>query len=169
MILHGILLLIEYHPAPESLDTVRDWIFLALTFVFLGNIGVRIAGLTWPNFLKSKWDIYAWLSVTGTLITTVLLLSGYNNPTFIQLQKLFLVSIVIMLIPRNNQLDQLFKTAAASLSSIGNLMATWFVLFLVYAIALTQTFGMACISLSLRASLTGRQDLQKSVPAATAT
>jgi hypothetical protein len=47
-----------------------------------------------------------------------------------------------MLIPRNNQLDQLFKTAAASLAAIANLLATWFVLFLVYAIALTQTFGL---------------------------
>jgi hypothetical protein len=54
---------------------------------------------------------------------------------------LIATQIVIMLIPRNDQLDHLFKTAAASLTSIGNLIATWFVLFLVYAIALTQTFG----------------------------
>ena len=59
-----------------------------------------------------------------------------------RLHKLFLVSIALLLIPRNNQLDQLFKTAAASLEAIGNLLATWFVLFLVYAIALTQTFGL---------------------------
>lgn len=39
-------------------------------------------------------------------------------------------------------MDQLFKTAAASLTAIGNLLATWFVLFLVYAIAFTQTFGL---------------------------
>ena len=58
------------------------------------------------------------------------------------MHKLFLVSIALLLIPRNNQLDQLFKTAAASLTAIGNLLATWFVLFLVYAIALTQTFGL---------------------------
>ncbi len=59
-----------------------------------------------------------------------------------QLHKLFLVSITLLLIPRNNQLDQLFKTAAASLPAVGNLLATWFVLFLVYAIALTQTLGL---------------------------
>lgn len=53
-----------------------------------------------------------------------------------------MVSIALLLIPRNNQLDQLFKTAAASLTAIGNLLATWFVLFVVYAIALTQTFGL---------------------------
>ena len=33
-------------------------------------------------------------------------------------------------------LDQLFKTAAASLTSILNLLATWLILFLVYAIAM---------------------------------
>jgi hypothetical protein len=60
----------------------------------------------------------------------------------VQLHKLFLVSIALLLIPRNNQLDQLFKTAAASLPAIANLLATWFVLFLVFAIALTQTFGL---------------------------
>lgn len=59
-----------------------------------------------------------------------------------QLHKLFLVSITLLLIPRNNSLDQLFKTAAASVASIANLLATWFVLFLVYAIALTQAFGL---------------------------
>lgn len=60
-----------------------------------------------------------------------------------QIFQLFLVSNALLLIPRNNQLDQLFKTAGASFTSIANLLATWFVLFLVYAIALTQTFGLA--------------------------
>jgi len=55
------------------------------------------------------------------------------------------VQIVFLLIPRNNQLDHLFKTASASLTAIGSLLATWFVLFLVYAIALTQTFGLTKI------------------------
>lgn len=58
------------------------------------------------------------------------------------MHKLFLVAIVLLLIPRNNQLDQLLKTAAASLTAIANLLATWLVLFLVYAIAFTQAFGL---------------------------
>ena len=141
LMIHGVLLLLEYHPSPGSLDRARDWFFLVLNIAFILNLAIRVVGLTWSNFVKSKWDIYALLSVSGTFVTTLLLLAGYANRMFIQLQKLFLVSIVIMLIPRNDQLDHLFKTAAASLTSIGNLIATWFVLFLVYAIALTQTFG----------------------------
>ncbi|CUS06927.1 unnamed protein product [Tuber aestivum] len=145
LVLHAILLLLEYYPAPPALDRTRDWIFLGFAGIFVGNLVVRVIGLTWSNFLKSRWDIYAIISVNGTFITTLLLLAGYQERTFIQLQKLFLVSIVMMLIPRNDDLDHLFKTAAASLAAIGNLMATWFVLFLVYAIALTQTFGLTRI------------------------
>lgn len=83
--------------------------------------------------------------VPGTLITVILALSFRNISrmnVIAQLNKLFIVSVTLLIIPRNNQLDQLFKTAAASLTSILNLLATWFVLFLVFAIAMTQTFGL---------------------------
>ena len=109
---------------------------------YIANVAVRIVGLTWKRFRKSSWDLYSVLSITGTVITTLLDLSKYNNQTYRRLHELFLVSIALLLIPRNNQLDQLFKTAAASLTAIANLLATWFVLFLVFAIALTQTFGL---------------------------
>lgn len=81
------------------------------------------------------------MAVPGTFITIIL---SFIFPTqlFQELNKLFLVAMTLLIIPRNNQLDQLFKTAAASLTAIGNLLATWFVLFLVFAIAMTQTFGL---------------------------
>ncbi|KAI9891202.1 MAG: calcium channel protein [Vezdaea aestivalis] len=140
--LHLGLLLVEFYPSKPAWDRARDYIFLALTAFYIVNIAVRIVGLTWSRFRKSSWDLYSMVAVTGTFITTVLLLSNFKESIYDRLHKLFLVSIALLLIPRNNQLDQLFKTAAASLSAIGNLLATWFVLFLVFAIALTQTFGL---------------------------
>jgi hypothetical protein len=86
--------------------------------------------------------MYSLVAVSGTFVTTLLLFSNFDSTTYNQFHKLFLVSITLLLIPRNNALDQLFKTAAASLTNIGNLLATWFVLFLVYAIAMTQIFGL---------------------------
>ena len=109
---------------------------------YVANVAVRIAGLTWKRFRNSSWDLYSIFAVTGAIITTLLDLSRWKSPTYTKLHKFFLVAIALLLIPRNNQLDQLFKTAAASLSAIGNLLATWFVLFLAYAIALTQTLGL---------------------------
>ncbi|KAI7569184.1 calcium channel-like protein subunit Cch1 [Hortaea werneckii] len=110
--------------------------------VYIFNIAIRIIGLSWTRFRKSAWDVYSIFAITGTFITTLLMLSDFANRDYSQLHKLFLVSVALLLIPRNNQLDQLFKTAAASFTAIANLLATWFVLFLVYAIALTQTFGL---------------------------
>lgn len=140
--LHLVLLVLEFSPEVPWWERTRDWLFLAFTIAYIANIVIRLVGLTWKRFRKSSWDLYSIASVTGTVITTLLQLSRWSDQLYDQLHHLFLVSIALLLIPRNNQLDQLFKTAAASLTAIGNLLATWFVLFLVYAIALTQTFGL---------------------------
>lgn len=119
-----------------------DVLFLLLTLCIFANMAIRFIGLTWRRFSRSSWDLYSTLSICGTLVTTILSLFKPSSQAITQVHKLFLVSVTLLIIPRNNQLDQLFKTAAASLTRIGNLLATWFVLFLVYAIALTQIFGL---------------------------
>ncbi|KAF2018763.1 hypothetical protein BU24DRAFT_418312 [Aaosphaeria arxii CBS 175.79] len=142
LILHLLLLCLEWYPGSEIWDQIRDYIFIVFTVIFIANIIIRIIGLSWHRFRKSSWDMFSIFAVSGTLVTSILLLAELRQRVFITLNKLFLVSIALLLIPRNNSLDQLFKTAAASLAAISNLLATWFVLFLVYAIALTQTFGL---------------------------
>ncbi|KAI7195232.1 calcium channel-like protein subunit Cch1 [Hortaea werneckii] len=142
LFIHLILLCLEFYPDPHNWTRARDYIFLGFTMVYIFNIAIRIIGLSWTRFRKSAWDVYSIFAITGTFITTLLMLSDFANRDYSQLHKLFLVSVALLLIPRNNQLDQLFKTAAASFTAIANLLATWFVLFLVYAIALTQTFGL---------------------------
>ncbi|KAF3917084.1 hypothetical protein ABW20_dc0102550 [Dactylellina cionopaga] len=142
LMLHLFLLVVEYYPANQRLDTYRDTIFLCFALVYASNIAVRIIGLTWEQYIKSRWDVFGLFVVTGTLGTTTTIIAIVKAPIFVQFQKLFLVLDTLLLIPRNNQLDQLFKTAAASFQAIGNLLLTWLVLFLVYAIALTQSFGL---------------------------
>ena len=142
LVFHLILLLVEYYPEPDWWDFTRTYIFLAFTGFYICNIIIRIVGLSWSRFRRSSWDLFSLFATTGTFATTVMLITNFGSEMFIQAHKMFLVSIVLLLIPRNDALDQLFKTAAASLANIGNLLATWFVLFLVFAIALTQTFGL---------------------------
>ena len=142
LVCHLALLVIEFYPEPLWWSRLRDYIFLLFTIVYLFNVIIRVVGLSWKRFRRSSWDLYSVIAVGGVLVTTIMNLSKFSDSIFDRLHKLFLVSIAFLLIPRNNQLDQLFKTAAASLTSIGNLLATWFVLFLVYAIAFTQAFGL---------------------------
>lgn len=142
LVLHSMLLLVEYYGEPDWWTTTRDGLFFVSTLIYLVNSGIRIIGLGWPRFRKSSWDMYSLVVISGAFATTILFFTRPNVEAFIQLHKFFLVAIVFLLIPRNDALDQLFKTAAASLTTIGNLLATWLVFFLVFAIALTQTFSL---------------------------
>ncbi|KAK4937603.1 calcium channel protein [Elasticomyces elasticus] len=142
LVLHLIVLTVDYYPEPAWWDTLRECIFLGFTIVLIANIAIRIIGLSWNRFRRSSWDVYSMFALAGILVTSVMRFAEINSTGFQQLHKLFLVSLTFLLIPRNNQLDQLFKTAAASLPLIANLLATWFVLFLVYAIAFTQAFAL---------------------------
>ncbi|KAI9734913.1 MAG: calcium channel protein [Cirrosporium novae-zelandiae] len=143
LLLFNLLLeLLEFYGEPTWWTRVRDGLMLLITMFLLANIVIRVAGLTWKRFRANSWDLFSVFAVTGSFVTTVASLIRINSQVYDQLHKLFLVSVTLLIIPRNNQLDQLFKTAAASLTSIGNLLATWFVLFLAYAIAFTQIFGL---------------------------
>ncbi|KAI2635172.1 ion transporter [Xylaria nigripes] len=142
LVLHLALLLLEYYPESPWASKIRDKIFLLFTLIYIANIVIRIVGLGWMRFKRSSWDVFSLLAVFGAFATSLILIQRQDKESFVQLHKGFLVSIVLLLIPRNDALDQLFKTAAASLTTIINLLATWLVFFVVFAIALTQTFSL---------------------------
>ena len=142
LILDLVLLVLEYVGEPDGWTMTRDYLFLAFTLLYVVNIAIRIVGLSWARFRRSSWDVFSLVAVGGAFATSILFLASPHQETFIQLHKIFLVAILLLLIPRNDALDQLFKTAAASLTTIGNLLATWLVFFLVFAIALTQAFSL---------------------------
>lgn len=143
LVLHLLLLVAEFSSEPLWWTRTREFVFLLFVLIYLTNIAIRIAGLGWTRFRRSSWDLYSLTSVSGAFMATMaLLIADTRADTYVQLHKFFLVAIVLLVIPRNDALDQLFKTAAASLPVISNLLATWLVLFLVFAIAMTQAFSL---------------------------
>ncbi|ATY63219.1 calcium channel subunit Cch1 [Cordyceps militaris] len=143
LVLHLALLVAEFNNEPRWWARTREFVSLLFVLVYMSNIAIRIFGLGWSRFRKSSWDLYALVVVSGAFIATLsLLIANTRGEAYEQLYKIFLVAIILLLIPRNDALDQLFKTAAASLTVISNLLATWLVLFLVFAIAMTQAFSL---------------------------
>ena len=142
LFVHLCILVVEFYPEPDWWDQTREYIFLLTTLILVANIIIRVIGLSWTRFRRSTWDLYSLVAVTGCLITSIMRVATDAVREIDMLHKLFMVSLLFLLIPRNNQLDQLMKTAAASFPLIANLLATWLVLFLVYAIAFTQTFSL---------------------------
>lgn len=143
LVLHLVLLIAEFNNEPRWWARTREYVSLLFILIYMSNIAIRISGLGWSRFRKSSWDLYALVVVSGAFIATLsLLIANTRGEAYEQLYKIFLVAIILLLIPRNDALDQLFKTAAASLTVISNLLATWLVLFLVFAIAMTQAFSL---------------------------
>ncbi|OLL22771.1 Calcium-channel protein cch1, partial [Neolecta irregularis DAH-3] len=141
-LIHIFLLMAEFYPSSYAYDKVRDLAFLFLVVIYLANIVVRITGLGYRNYFSSRWNIFDCITIFGTAITTSVTLFGLNQGLLGQFQKLFLVLVVLNLIAKVDSLDQLFKTAAASLPAIANLLLTWLVFYVMYAIAFNQIFGL---------------------------
>ncbi|EFZ03172.1 ion transporter [Metarhizium robertsii] len=143
LVLHLVLLMTEFSSEPFWWTKTREILFLLFILTYASNIAVRVTGLGWTRFRKSSWDLYSLITVSGAFVATLaLMIADSTADASVQLHKFFLVAIVLLLIPRNDALDQLFKTAAASLPIISNLLATWLVCFLVFAIAMTQAFSL---------------------------
>ena len=144
LVLHFLLLVVEYKGEPREWSAIRSVLFFVFVIIYLINIAIRIIGLGWARFRRSSWDLYSLICVSGAFVSTVAWFSFtmHDRDTLEQVNKFFLVAILLLMIPRNDALDQLFKTAAASLPVISNLLATWLVLFLVFAIAFTQAFSL---------------------------
>ncbi|GAA5898852.1 calcium channel protein CCH1 [Sporobolomyces salmoneus] len=138
----NIIVLSSEASTTTAADRARDWIYLAFTFLYFFDIVVRITGFGWTVFTQNYWNLYDLLVVSGTLATTIPLLLGTENDVALQLQKLFLVAIVFKLVQRSDSLNQLQKTAVASLPAILNIFALWAVLFLVFAIFYMEVFGL---------------------------
>ncbi|KAL7418234.1 Ion transport protein-domain-containing protein [Mrakia frigida] len=123
-------------------ETTRDSIFLGFIAIYTFDLSIRAYGLGWRSFKANGWNWFDLIVITGSLATTVPVLFGLETSALVQLQRLFLCSIALKLIQKLNSLNQLFKTAVASLPIIGNIFALWLVFFFVWSIMDIEVFGL---------------------------
>lgn len=143
LVCHLGLLVSEFSDEPAFWTQTRNILFFVFIILYVINVGIRITGLGWSRFRRSSWDLYSLVVVTGAFgANLALLITRTRVEAYVQLHKFFLVALLLLVIPRNDALDQLFKTAAASLTKISSLLATWLIFFLIFAIAMTQAFSL---------------------------
>lgn len=127
-----------------SAEQTRDIVYIGLTACYALDIVIRLAGLGWRAYKDNWWNLYDLVVVTGTFATTIPLLAPDRDTAtgIVQAQKLFLVAIAFKLVQKSNALNQLFRTAVASLPAIGSTFALWLVLFITFAIVNVEVFGL---------------------------
>ncbi|KAL5522184.1 CCH1 [Sanghuangporus sanghuang] len=141
-IIHILALMSQTVSSAEGADIVRNTWFLTMTIIYVVDIVVRWFGLGFRSFKANGWNIFDVIVATGALVTSVIDRLGSESFLLEQLQKLFLVSIAFKLVQRTNSLNQLFKTAVASLPIILSLLALWFILFLFFGILFVEVFSL---------------------------
>ncbi|KAF9959783.1 calcium channel protein [Mortierella alpina] len=140
-VLNGILLATE-HVDSGDWEGIKNWLFLALLSIFMLEIVVKVAGLGWHAYRKSRWNLYNSTVSACALLITIMRILGVSWQPLIQTQKLFLTAILFRLVPRSDSLNQLFMTMAASMGSISSLLGVWLVVFAVYGIMFVEVFGL---------------------------
>ncbi|SPO30169.1 related to CCH1 - Calcium channel (alpha subunit) [Ustilago trichophora] len=138
-----ITLMTQQYTDPAWANQLRDALYLGYTGIYALDIVARLLGLGWRSYRENPWNLYDLFVVSGTLATTLPLLTNTGGgSTVVQFQKLFLTCVALKLVQKNHALNQLFKTAFASLPAILSLFLLWLTMFLVWAIMLIEVFGL---------------------------
>jgi hypothetical protein len=140
--IHITAILLETYPSNTKLDNFRYSTYFMSSSAFLTFDIMKLIALGPRIFFSTKWNTYELFVFAGAFTTTFASFFISRNTVFANFNKLFLVGIFTVLIHISNRLNHLFKIVSASFPSLLSLVFTWFVLFLVYAIALNQIFGM---------------------------
>ncbi len=143
--IHVILLLSESFPDHDRVDDARYILYIVTSSAFLVSNLMRLIALGPKRYFTNKRNIFESAIITGAFVMSVCSFFISRDTYFANFNKLFLLGILFLIIPRIGKLDQLMKTATASLPSIISLLFTWAVLFLVWAIAMNQIFGLTKI------------------------
>lgn len=142
LLLHIISLLLETFPEGDLLISLRQGCFMLSSTCFFVNCCMLAIARGYKGFISNKWNIFHFVVSFGAWILSILSYPIGSGTIFININKLFLVAMLTFIFPRSNRLSQLLGFASASLPALLSLIFTWFVVFMVYAIAMNQVFGM---------------------------
>lgn len=142
---HVILILMETYPTWFNVQYGRYIVFCCTTLTFLINVYMLGYAQGLRTYFLNKWNAFILTLTHGALITTILTFVIDSGSVFNNFNKLFLVGMLIFVFPRIDRLSRLLRFGVSAFPLLISLMFTWFVVFMVYAIAMNQVFGMTKI------------------------
>ena len=105
--LHVLMLMTEHYPDQEIYNATRskysfgktniDAFFLALNSLYLANLVVRVLGLGWPLFVRSRWNLYNLVIIPITTVLNVIVfrVRGEAYVGVLTAEKIFLVLVAM--------------------------------------------------------------------------
>lgn len=141
--LHIALLLSTFYTARDVSKNFYTGFFTCTITILLVQELFCLYGQGLYLYANSLWSRTRFLIL---LTAYILMLISFSVPTshtwFHNMKDFFTLLIFLFLIPQSDILLELLETATASLPPILSLIYTWGILFLVFAMALNQIFGL---------------------------
>lgn len=140
--LHIVMLLSRTYTLSEK-TAYQNVFFMISIIILLAQELFRLYGESFRIYIRNRWNIFRFTVLSVSFPLTVI---GFTIPNthvwYHNVSEFFHLLVFLFVIPQNDTLSELLETAMASLPPIISLVYTWGILFLVYAIALNQTFGL---------------------------
>lgn len=153
---HFMTLITEFYSGSNSEEPLRTIIQTVDTFGLCLPFILYPIAFGFRQFYSKTFNVIMSLVTVTSFILTVVSLKVKYNSTLYDVYKVFLVVELMLIIPQSDSLTQLFKYGSTSLFSLVTILYTWLVLFLVYAIAMNQVFGLTRLGPDLSGNLNAR-------------
>jgi len=142
LMVHVVLLCIGTCVGGTLWTTIRLSVSTALMTVYMADVLIHIIGESWSEYKRNAWNLYCSFTISCAAVAGLLLLTATSNYALSQFHMTMLLCVISQLVTRNRYMDHIFRLAVTTFTHIVDLLAVWLIMFLVYAIALTQTFGL---------------------------
>lgn len=156
LLLHLVGLISEAYPMNNRDNMIRYAIFTVSTsgLLIYNMLGMYAYG---PKlFFANKWNIFRTFVITGAFAMNLASFFIPRTTSFTNFDKTFLVAVILFIIPRVDILNQLLRFASASLPSLLGIIYTWGVLYIVFAMALNEMFGLTRLGVNTSGALNAR-------------
>lgn len=154
--IHFMVLITEHYPYPDYGDTIRHAIFLFTTGGFLIHMNLLLYAIGLRMFVANRWNILRFIIVFTSFIMNIIAFKAKSASVFINIDKTMSVAVLLFVIPRVDTLNQLLLFGSASVTPLFWMIYTWLVLYIVFAIAMNQIFGLTRLGPNSNGNLNAR-------------
>lgn len=153
---HFMVLVTEYYPYPEYGDTIRHAIFIFTTGGLLLHLYLVFYVLGFRVFVSNRWNVVRLILLSSSFIMNIIAFNIQTGSVFINIDKTVSVIILLFVIPRVDISNQLLMFGSASVTPLFWMIYTWLVLYIVFAIAMNQIFGLTRLGPNTGGNLNAR-------------
>ncbi|CAO1437735.1 unnamed protein product [Diamesa serratosioi] len=140
IVFNTLLLMMKYHQQSKNYELSLKYLNMGFTGMFSVETVLKIIGFGVKNFFKDPWNVFDFITVTGSIIDA--LVSEYGENSFnVGFLRLFRAARLIKLLRQGYTIRILLWTFVQSFKALPYVCLLIAMLFFIYAIIGMQVFG----------------------------